>query len=246
MTATPAPGPTSQRIYDGIESSIYWIAVRWLMVFNVGALIYVGLPFIAPVFMQLGLEWPARAIYTLYSPLCHQFGYRTFYLFGDQFFYPAQQFAQLTGIDPYSTTGRFQAKAFLGNEFMGWKVAYCARDVAIYFGIFLAGLVYGLARQRGPVKPIHLVLYALIGILPIGLDGFSQLFSQPPFNLIPLRESSPELRVLTGSLFGIMSVWLAYPYVEETFEEIRQDIEYKRQQRLAPATDAAPDTPAAD
>jgi uncharacterized membrane protein len=62
---------------------------------------------------------------------------------------------------------------------------------------------------------------------PIGLDGFSQLFSQAPFNLIPMRESTPFLRTLTGGLFGIMNVWLAYPYLEESFAEIKTDLTLK-------------------
>ena len=66
----------------------------------------------------------------------------------------------------------------------------------------------------------------LLGIAPIGLDGFSQLFSQ--FNwewlsaLVPYRESTPFLRVLTGALFGLATAWFAYPNIEESMSETRQ------------------------
>jgi uncharacterized membrane protein len=66
----------------------------------------------------------------------------------------------------------------------------------------------------------------LIGIGPIGLDGFSQLFSQFdwPFlaSILPYRESTPFLRVLTGALFGFFTAWFAYPGIEESMQETRQ------------------------
>ncbi|MBI5350332.1 MAG: hypothetical protein HZB77_13615, partial [Chloroflexi bacterium] len=49
----------------------------------------------------------------------------------------------------------------------------------------------------------------------------------PPFNFIALRESTPYLRTLTGFLFGSMNVWLAYPYLEESFLEIKNEIQVK-------------------
>jgi uncharacterized membrane protein len=76
------------------------------------------------------------------------------------------------------------------------------------------------------------VAWILIGIVPIGLDGFSQLFSQPTLNLIPLRESTPLLRVLTGFLFGSVTAWFGYPYVEESMIENRKFLDGKFTQAL--------------
>jgi hypothetical protein len=63
-------------------------------------------------------------------------------------------------------------------------------------------------------------------MLPIGLDGFSQLFSQMNWawlsSILPYRESTPLLRVLTGGLFGFTTAWFAYPYMEESMAETRQ------------------------
>ncbi len=63
----------------------------------------------------------------------------------------------------------------------------------------------------------------LIGIAPIGFDGFSQLFSQLnlPFlsAIFPYRESTPFLRVLTGSLFGFSTAWFGLPYMEQSMRE---------------------------
>lgn len=73
------------------------IAKKYLLFLNLFILLYGGLPFMAPVFMNAGLEMPARAIYRIYKPLCHQFGFRSFFLFGEQTFYPLEQ-AGLTGL----------------------------------------------------------------------------------------------------------------------------------------------------
>jgi len=213
----------------------FWISRRYLLLLNLFMLFYVGLPFLAPTLMKLGATFPAKAIYRIYSPLCHQFGFRSFYLFGEQAFYPLAEagvsgvktFEEATGIlhvdDPYSVT-RFAARSYVGDDTVGYKVALCERDVAIYLAILSFGIVFGLTGRR--IKSLHWILWILIGFGPIGLDGFSQLFSQ--FNwhwlasVVPYRESTPFLRVLTGALFGLATAWFAYPNVEESMNETRQ------------------------
>ena len=212
-----------------------WISKHYLALLNLFMAIYVGLPFLAPTFMKAGANLPARAIYTIYSPLCHQFGFRSFFLFGEQPFYPLSEaqvagvktFEEVTGLEDLSNPNsitRLQARQFVGNETVGYKVALCERDVATYFGLLLFGLVFGLTKRRIPA--LHWMLWLVIGLGPIGLDGFSQLFSQFNFPwltaLLPYRESTPFLRVLTGALFGFSTAWFAYPYVEESMAETRQ------------------------
>lgn len=213
----------------------HWVSKHYLALINIMLLIYVGLPFLAPVLMKAGVEAPARAIYTVYSPLCHQFGFRSFFLFGDQAYYPLPEanisgvktFDQVTGLQDLSnpsSVSRLEARYFVGDETTGYKVALCERDVAIYFGLMLFGIVFALSGRRIP--PLHWTLWLLLAIGPIGLDGFSQLFSQ--FNmewlasLVPYRESTPFLRVLTGGLFGFGTAWFAIPYMEESMAETRQ------------------------
>lgn len=213
----------------------FWIAKRYLLILNLFMFFYVGLPFLAPTLMKLGAEVPAQLIYRMYKPLCHQFGFRSFFLFGEQPFYPLAEagmvgyktFEEASGIpnldDPYSFT-RFDSRNYIGSETVGYKVSLCERDVAIYLAILGFGIVFGLTGRR--LKSLHWMLWLLIGLGPIGLDGFSQLFSQ--FNwewlsaLIPYRESTPYLRVLTGALFGVATAWFAYPNIEESMSETRQ------------------------
>jgi uncharacterized membrane protein len=217
------------------DRAMDWVSRHYLALLNGLMLLYFGLPMLAPVLMNAGMKTPASIIYTIYKPLCHQFAFRSFFLFGDQTYYPladagisgVKTFEEASGIsDIHNPTSyaRVEARNFIGNETMGYKMALCERDMAIYSSIFLFGLIYAATGRR--LKPLNLVLWILIGIAPIGLDGFSQLFSQMEWSwlasLIPYRESTPFLRVLTGALFGFATAWFAYPYMEESMVESRQ------------------------
>jgi uncharacterized membrane protein len=70
--------------------------------------------------------------------------------------------------------------------------------------VLLAGLAYAGWRTR--VHGLSIWTYGLL-IAPMALDGFTQLFGW--------RESTPELRTFTGALFGLASVWLIYPRIDE-------------------------------
>lgn len=223
-----------QQISSG-DRAMYWVSRHYLAIFNVFMLFYFGLPLLAPALMKAGMTLPANVIYTIYKPLCHQLGFRSFFLFGEQTYYPLAEagitsvktLEQVTGFTDLrnpSAYSRLQARQFTGNETVGYKLALCERDIAIYGAILLFGIVYALARRR--IKPLHWMLWLLIGIGPIGLDGFSQLFSQMEWSwlasILPYRESTPFLRVLTGGLFGLATAWFAYPSVEESMSETRQ------------------------
>jgi uncharacterized membrane protein len=214
-----------------INRLVLAFARHWLAVVNLLVFMYVGLPFAAPVLMEAGATAPAQVIYHIYSPLCHQLAFRSFFLFGPQIAYPRAiagtgmvSYEAATGLD---SNDLWAARAFVGNPQVGYKVAFCERDVAIYGGMLMAGLLFGLVRKWLP--PLPITLWFILGILPIAIDGGSQFLSVLPLLHFPFRESTPLLRVLTGSLFGIMNVWLAYPYVEETMAETRTLIQAKLQ-----------------
>jgi uncharacterized membrane protein len=220
---------------SGSDRFMDWISRHYLALINLFMFLYFGLPILAPVLMKTGATWPANVIYTIYKPLCHQFGFRSFFLFGEQPYYPLPEaglqgvktFDQITGfvdLENPSAYSRFQARQFVGNATVGYKMALCERDMGIYGAIVLFGLVYALTGRR--IKPLHWLLWILIGVAPIGLDGFSQLFSQMNWSflasILPYRESTPFLRLLTGALFGFTTAWFAYPYMEESMAETRQ------------------------
>jgi uncharacterized membrane protein len=168
-------------------------------------------------------------IYRSYGLVCHQLAYRSFFLFGEQGVYPRAAagvpeiltYSQATGLGESNTSeDLYAARDFVGNRQVGYKVALCERDVWIYGSILIFGLLYSLTGRRIPPLPWY--LWILIGILPIALDGVSQLLSQPPFNFFPFRESTPLLRSLTGFLFGFTTAWFGYPMVEEGMRDTRQ------------------------
>jgi uncharacterized membrane protein len=202
-----------------------WFSRKWLAVFNFFILLYVGLPFLAPVLMKAGASSAAELIYRTYGIVCHQFAYRSWFLFGEQPFYPREEahmdevipFTQATGVDP---TDLWAAREYQGDNEVGFKVALCQRDVAIYLGILLFGLIFVVTQHRMIKIPWY--LWILFGIVPIGLDGLSQIISQPPLNLIAFRESTPLLRTITGFLFGYMTAWFSYPMAEESMRESRE------------------------
>jgi uncharacterized membrane protein len=228
---SPALQEVRQRktVWTKADTFSYWFTRHYLAVFNLFVFIYVGLPFLAPALAKVGDTGPANLIYRGYSMVCHQLAFRSFFLFGEQSAYPRAAanvsgiltFQQATGMSEASTNDAlFAARGFIGNDAVGYKIALCERDVAIYLAILLFGLLYPLTGRRLPALPWY--LWVLIGLAPIGVDGFSQLLSQPPFSFWAFRESTPLLRVLTGGLFGFATAWFGYPLVEETMAESRQ------------------------
>jgi uncharacterized membrane protein len=225
--------------FSGADKFSYWISRQYMLIISLVLLFYVGLPVLAPVLMNAGARTPANIIYKIYSPLCHQFGFRSFFLFGEQPYYPLAEtgiagegtnlvdFETASGIphihDANSQT-RWDARSYIGDENVGYKMALCERDIAIYGAMFLFALVFWLTGKRLP--PLHWALWLLLGLGPIGLDGFSQLISQFEISffdsLLPYRESTPFLRTLTGFLFGFSTAWFGIPYVEESMRETRQ------------------------
>ena len=81
----------------------------------------------APVLEKAQAPAVARVIYRMYSPLCHQFAFRSFFLFGEQAYYPLQEagltgvktFEQVSGLpdlaNPYSGS-RLAARQYTGDD----------------------------------------------------------------------------------------------------------------------------------
>lgn len=228
------------------DGFVHWLARHYLVLFNSFIAVYVLLPFLAPILMQAGVTTPASWIYRAYSVVCHELAFRSWFLFGEQASYPRES-AGVEGVIPYGeATGLdendlWAAREYHGNEAVGYKVGLCERDVAIYGGILLFGVVFAVTRRR--IKPIHWALWIILGLIPIGLDGLSQLVSQPPLNLLPYRESTPLFRTITGFLFGSITAWFGYPYVEETMSENRRILDEKYIRAHTPANSPEPSDP---
>ena len=227
----PPPEGRARTRAVGMTRAVGGFSRHWLAILNTIVFLYVGLPFLAPILMKAGADGPARLIYTVYSPVCHQLAFRSWFLFGEQAAYPRTlagtsltSYGEATGLDENDLAA---ARALVGDGRLGFKVALCERDVAIYGGILLGGLIF--ARVRGRVRPLPVWAWLVFGVLPMAIDGGTQLISGIP--IAPagwaLRESTPLLRTATGLLFGLLNVWLAYPYLEESMAETRAAVSVK-------------------
>jgi uncharacterized membrane protein len=236
----PETSETNEKLSIGLRLNLLLLSLtrNWLKIALVIIGLYSTLPFAAPTLMQVGATGPANALYTLYSPMCHQFSFRSIFLFGEQTFYPRQiAYTDLTPYEAYAATTEgitpgenptdfepefwLPARQFRGNAEMGYKTTLCARDVMIYLALFAGGLIYAIPAVRRRIRPLPLWIYVIAGLGPIGLDGFSQLLSYEPFNFWSVRETAPFFRLTTGAMFGLMNAWLALPYLEISFSETR-------------------------
>ena len=87
---------------------------------------------------------------------------------------------------------------------LGHQLGLCVRNLSIYSSMVLGGLAFVLSKKRMPGIPWW--VWVLM-ILPMALDGTTQM--------VGWRESTWELRMITGVLFGLGSVWFALPLVQK-------------------------------
>jgi len=204
MVSKPAPPAdkvdlVARKTNRVMTSILHWISGHWLLVVNlcVGSLIV--LPILAPVFMHFGLATAGEFLYRLFRASCHQLPERSFFLFGSQPIYSLDQLRLLLGDVPLR---------YIGNSEIGYKIAVCERDIAIYGSMFLTGLVFNVLRTT---KPIPIKLFIAL-ILPMVIDGVG--------GLIGLWTGTWVSRVLTGMLFGTACILLCYPYLQQGMHDI--------------------------
>jgi uncharacterized membrane protein len=224
MTSTGQITPIERRFILFVDRLILFITKRWLLLVVLALSIFDGLPFLAPVLMRYGITGPADAIYRTYSLTCHQLAYRSFFIFGEQ---PAYTTAQLQS-DLHVTNPASDLlywRDFLGNSQLGFKMTWCERDAAIYTSMIFAAILFALSRHW--LKPLDWRIYLLVFVAPMAFDGLWQLFTSPTVLLpfLPVHESSAELRMITGALFGIGSIWLIFPYLETAMRDAYADAE---------------------
>jgi len=189
------------------DRAVLFVCRHWLLLANLAVALYAGLPFLAPLLMKEGLVGPAHLIYGFYKLGCHQLPERSFFLFGPKAVYSLGELMR-GGLKHLSPLAR---RNFIGTPALGYKMAYCQRDTAIYTALLLAGLAFALVRKRARPLPFKVFLLVLV---PLALDGITQLLG--------MRESTWLLRVITGGLLGVSLVWLIYPYVEREMRELRR------------------------
>lgn len=215
MTDHAGKNPVNNKLQKESKRKQKWLLTAIILLL----FLYIGGAFLAPVMMKTGHHQFAQIIYKAYRVACHQLPYRSIFLFGEQDFYP-RELAGIKGLKTYEEITGFDeadsetANIVIGTEQMGYKVALCQRDIAIFSSMLLFILIYVCFGMR--IKPVPWWVWLFVAVMPIGLDGFSQLISQmslPWLSCIAVRESTPFLRFLTGYLFGFFSAWFIIPSI---------------------------------
>lgn len=243
-----AVNPQLRSFVLGVDRFAAWVGQHWLAAFLVVYGIIVFAPFLAPIFMQLGATGPADAVYFFYSFLCHQLPERSVFLFGPK---PMYSFAEIKAVWPLD--GFEGLRQFIGNAQMGYKVAWSDRMISTYGGLWLGGLIYALLGKRAP--RISIVVWLLVGILPLGLDGVTHMLNDVlagttgagfrdtnswlqaiTFNSLPqsfyvgdqFGSFNSWARWITGFAFSITTILAAFPLIERSMHELGESAEYAR------------------
>ena len=211
-----------------------WLASRWFEAFLIVYGLWVFLPFLAPLFMYIGWSGAGKAIYFIYSFFCHQLPERSFFFFGERTMYPLNEIQAAW----QNTVNPMILRQFIGNEVMGWKVAWSDRMISFYTSVWLFALAWWPLRRR--VKPLSWWAFALF-LLPMIIDGSTHAVSDLVGIGQGFRDTNPWLavltnnafpasfyvgdalgsfnsiaRLITGLLAGLGIVWLAFPYIFQT------------------------------
>ena len=227
---------------------VLWFSKHWLLVITALLGLYVGLPWLAPVFMRMGWTGAGNVIYAIYSTQCHQLPERSYFLFGPKIMYSLEEIQAAW----QKTNNPLILRQFVGNEAMGWKVAWSDRMVSMYTSIVAGGFIFWPLRRK--IKPLRLWAFILL-VIPMGLDGGTHLLSDVLSRGVVgvgFRENNAWLaaltnnafpamfyagdalgsfnwwmRLITGLLLGIGVVWLVYPMMEEWMADTAREIEAK-------------------
>lgn len=222
------------------QSIFQWLGAHWIETFLIVYGLWVFTPFLAPVFMRLGWDGAGRAVYFVYSFFCHQLPERSFFLFGEKTMYTLAEI-QAAWQD---TINPLILRQFIGNETMGWKVAWSDRMISFYTSVWIFAAAWYPLRRK--VRPLRWWAFVLL-LLPIVLDGGTHMLSDLAGIGRGFRDTNKWLaaltnqalpatfyagdalgsfnslmRLVTGLLAGLAIVWLAFPYVFQTQEYNQQ------------------------
>ena len=216
------------------QTIFHWIGNHWFEAFLIVYGLWVFMPYMAPVFMYIGWTGAGKALYFIYSFFCHQLPERSFFWFGEKTMYSLSEIQSAW----QNTANPMILRQFIGNESMGWKVAWSDRMISFYTSVWLFALLWYPLRRK--IKPITWWGFILI-LLPLALDGGTHAVSDfagigqgfrdtnawlamLTNNVLPatfyagdaLGSFNSLMRFITGFLAGLGIVWLAFPYVFQT------------------------------
>ncbi|MBM3130572.1 MAG: DUF2085 domain-containing protein [Chloroflexi bacterium] len=223
---TTQPSPRARRFILAVDRVVVFITQYWIALAVTFLLLFSGLPALAPILMRAGITAPAELIYRVYSLTCHQLAYRSFFFFGAQPAYTIGELQHALGVTNDAADAFFW-RAAIGDAHIGYKMAWCERDAAIYAAMILTFILLGLFPRVVP--RLDWRVYIFVFVLPMAFDGAWQLVTSPihilPF--LPVHESTALERTIAGALFGIGSVWLVFPYLADAMRDAHKDARYQ-------------------
>ncbi len=135
------------------------------------------------LYAQPSFNWYAKVIYVIGDAQCHQLWYRSLWLNGNQL--PMD--ARMVSLYVFGEFGLLWAMAASPSSSASWGIANA-----------FPARVRRWAERVGVER--FAVLVVVLGILPVAVDGFTQLFSE-----VTHYESTNLTRVLTGIPGGLVS-----------------------------------------
>ncbi len=243
----PSPSSTEQAARNGngrrtaifLQKMVYYLSKYWYGFAMLVSTLFLLLGFAAPALMAQNRVETAQKIYRFLAINNHQLPERSYFLFGEEEGMQTYTIPQLeaAGMDAANR------QTFLGNEIIGYKTGLNHRMMAIFIGMFIGGIAWGLSRGR---LRMGLVVFLLL-LLPILLDGFSHTLSENGSgfrevnqwariltgNQFPnsfYTESTAGslnwwLRTMTGTLFGLAITWYLFTRFDDYFKNVRAKLE---------------------
>lgn len=232
------------------DQFVLWFSRHWILVVSILVGFYALSPFFAPVFMELGLTLPGKAIYWVYSFLCHQLPQRSYFLFGPKISYTI---TEIRSVWPNSTDMAI-LRQFVGTPQMGWKVAWSDRMVSMYTSLWVFGMFWNSLKKK--IRPLPLWGFILM-LIPMIVDGTTHMISDIAGIGYGFRDTNLWLTVLTnntfpttfyagdawgsfnawmrlttGVLFGLGLVWFSYSYINEFIQNSAEAVKYQHQRQI--------------
>jgi len=184
--------------------------------------------------MHLGWTGAGKTIYFMYSFFCHQLPERSFFWFGEKAMYPLNDIQNAW----QNTINPMILRQFIGNEAMGWKIAWSDRMISFYTSVWFVAILWYPFRRN--IRPLSWWGFILL-LLPIALDGGTHMISDFAGIGQGFRYTNQWLAVLTnnalpvtfylgdaigsfnsimrftsGLLAGFAITWLVFPYIYQS------------------------------
>lgn len=222
-----------------LQKCVYWLTKYWFVLFMTVATLFLLLGLLAPALQAEGNEAAATAVYRFLALNNHQLPERSYFLFGENGMVQAFSLPELLQLG--ADVNNLQA--FKGNPEIGYKTGLNQRMIAIFVGIIIGGLVWGLRKGRPRLSLFQFLLLAM----PLLIDGFSHMISENGrgfretnewfvllsghvFTAVFYTGTVPGslnwwLRLITGLLFGLGLVWFSFPRFSQYFQKRRAVLE---------------------